>query len=318
MISVIIPAYNAEKFIGETLASILAQSFQNFEIIVVDDGSTDNTVQLVNRFRQADERIRLVLNNHGHQSKARNTGIALAKYDWIAPIDADDVMLPTRFEEQIKAAEANPQVVAWGSYSMLITSNGSAYRERRDRPTTQAEFEKLMAEGQLILMPNSSCLLRKDIINKVGGYDSRFDSLEDVELLLRMSQHGPILVLPKILMQYRMHYSSTTGAFDSFRWQRKLFIFLEERNAKRLRGEDLELDEFLEQYDAVPVWRRALRYIDNLSAFQLKMAALYYGEKRNPQLITAMLASFLLNPFYIAHRVINRIILKREFNNYRV
>lgn len=318
MISVVIPAYNAEAFLGETLDSILAQTMQEFEIIIVDDGSTDNTVQVANDYIAQDSRIQLIQNNHGRQSKARNTAIARANYDWIAPIDADDIMLPTRFEEQLKAADANPEVVAWGTYSLLTTNNGEPYRERQDRPTTIADFDRMIAHGELIIMPNSSCLLKKDIVDKIGGYDSRFDSLEDVEILIRIAEHGPILILPKVLMHYRMHYSSTTGAFDSFRWQRKLFIFLEKRNELRLQGSDLELETFLEEFDGIPIWKKALRYVDNLSAFQLKMAALYYGEKRHLQLLQATLASLALNPYYVVHRVLNRFILKREFSNYRI
>lgn len=318
MISVVIPAYNAADFIAETLDSILAQTVQDFEIIVVDDGSTDNTVQVVREYAARDARIRLIQNNHGRQSQARNTAIAVAQYPWIAPIDADDLIVPTRFEKQLDAARKKPDVVAWASYGMLITADGRPYRERQGRPQTVEEFKAMMQNGELIAVPNSSCLLRKDVVQAVGGYDSRFDGLEDVEILIRMAQRGAVLVLPESLMQYRMHYDSTTGAFESFTHQRKMFVFLEERNQKRLQGADLTLDAFLRDFEAVPFWKKALRTLDNHAAFQLKMAALYYGEKQYLNLFGAMLLSLVLNPYYVTHRILNRFVLRRNMVNYRV
>jgi glycosyltransferase involved in cell wall biosynthesis len=318
MISVVIPAYNAEKFLPDTLDSILEQTMQAFEIIVVDDGSTDRTVEIVRGYSAKDNRIRLILNHHGRQSNARNTAIRVARYDWIAPIDADDIILPDRFEKQLQAAAAYPEVVAWGTYSQLTTADGTPYRTRQDRPTTLAEFDQMKRNGELFIMPNSSCLLRKDVVVKAGYYDPRFDNIEDVEILIRMAAYGPILVVPEVLMQYRMHASSTTGAYQSFLWQRKMFIFLEERNKCRLKGDDLLLDDYLAEYDEAPAWKRLLRHVDNLSAFQLKMAALYYGESKHLNLLQSMLLSFVLNPYYVSHRVLNRFILRRNFVNYRV
>ena len=318
MISVVIPVYNAEPYIAATLDSILGQSFQRFEIIVADDGSTDGTVAIVQQYMARDSRIQLIQNRRLRQSKARNTAIASARFPWIAPVDADDLLMPKRFERQLAYAEAQPDVVAWGTYSTLITSAGEAYNERRDRPTTLEEFQALRQQGALITMPNSSCLLRKDIVEAIGGYDSRFDGLEDIEILLRMADYGPILVVPEFLIYYRMHAASTTGSLHSFREQRKHFKYLEEQQRRRLRGQNLQLDAFLDDYDSCATGRRLLRYIDDLSAFQLKNAALAYGEKRYWRLLRAMAASLALNPYYVIHRFLHRFVLRREFSNYRV
>jgi len=318
MISVVMPAYNAQAYIAETLDSILAQTMRDFEIIVVDDGSSDDTVAIVKNYIAKDARIRLIQNEHGRQSKARNTAIEVAQYKWIAPVDADDILLPTRFEKQLQAAEKQPDVVAWATYSQHITSDGRRYSIRHDPPTTIEEFEAMQAEGKLVIVPNSSCLLRKDVVEAIGGYDSRYDSLEDVEILIRMAEHGPILVVPEVLMLYRMHFSSTTGAFESFCWQRSLFKFLEKRAKLCLEGKDLTLDDYLEQYDEVTGIPALVRQLDDWSAFQCKMAALSYGEKRIGKLLQFTFASLLTNPYYVTTRFVNRFILRDQLNTSRV
>lgn len=128
MISVIIPAYNAEVYISETIESIFNQTFKDFEIIVIDDGSTDSTVSIVKKYMSQDPRIRLVQQSNRGTSHARNNGIAHAKYNWIAPIDADDVLLPQRFEKQLATATQCPQVVDWESENTGSFSKTSLFR----------------------------------------------------------------------------------------------------------------------------------------------------------------------------------------------
>jgi len=314
MISVIIPAYNAAAYIEETLESILNQTYQAFEIIVVDDGSTDDTVNIVKRYANQDRRIRLVQQSNQGSSQARNTGIALAQYEWIAPVDSDDVLLPQLFEKQLAAAAQYPQVIGWGTYATRITLEGRAYSVQETGPTTLEEFHRMRYEtGEILVMPASSVLLRKDIVQKVGGYSSM--TLEDLILLDDMAEYGPILVIPEHLILYRMHLSSKTGTLKRFRNQRAHFRYLEEKAKKRARKQtQLTLEEYLAAFRNPNQLIGAVRYIDDYSAYTCRVSAQRLGERKYAAFLKNTLVSFILNPYYVSVRVWSRIFKKKPLS----
>lgn len=314
MISVIVPAYNASPYIQETLDSILNQTFQEFEIIVVDDGSTDDTVEIVNRYASKDSRIRLVQQKNEGSSKARNTGIALAKYDWIAPVDSDDVLLPQRFEKQLAAAKKYPQVIGWGTYATRITLEGRPYSVQETGPTTIEEFNRMRYEtGEIVVMPASSVLLRKEFVQKVGGYSSA--TLEDLILLDDMGAYGPILAIPEYLILYRMHLSSKTGTLKRFRNQRVHFRYLEEKAKKRAQGQkQVPLEKFIADFRNTNQLVGAVRYIDDYSAYTCRVSAQRLGEQKYWDFLKNTVISFILNPYYVSIRVWSRITKKKPVN----
>src|SRR5687767_10934969 len=108
MISVVMPAYNSEQFIGEAIQSILHQTFKIFEFNIVDDGSTDRTAEIVDSYIKEDSRLKIIRADHRGVSNAINLGVEHAKYDWVAIMHADDIALPHRLEKQVTAAKLNP------------------------------------------------------------------------------------------------------------------------------------------------------------------------------------------------------------------
>lgn len=314
MISVIVPAYNAANYIEETLDSILNQTFQEFEVIVVDDGSSDATVDIVNRYIAQDNRIRLVQQQNGGSSNARNTGIALAKYNWIAPVDSDDVLLPNRFEKQLAAAARHPEVIGWGTYATRITLEGRPYSVQETGPATIEEFNEMRYKtGQIVVMPSSSMLLRKDIVQKVGGYSSA--TLEDLILLDDMGAYGPILTIPEHLILYRMHLSSKTGTLKRFRNQRVHFRYLEERAQKRAHGQkQVSLEEFIKTFHSASHLVGAVRYLDDYSAYTCRVSAQRLGEQKYWGFLKNTLISFVLNPYYVSIRVWSRVTKHKPIN----
>src|SRR5687768_1555420 len=117
MISVVMPVYNGERFVSQAVDSVLGQTFRDFEFLIVDDGSTDHTPEILRAFERRDGRVRVIQNNHGGISSALTRGIDESRREWVARIDADDIALPDRFEKQMRTAAANPKVVAWGTYA---------------------------------------------------------------------------------------------------------------------------------------------------------------------------------------------------------
>ena len=119
MISIVMPSYNSAAFIREAVDSVISQTYPHFELLVCDDGSSDATQEIVREMARRDNRIRLIVNQHGGVSRNCNVGLEAAKFPWIARLDADDVAAPDRLEIQIKAAERQPDVICWGGRAHL-------------------------------------------------------------------------------------------------------------------------------------------------------------------------------------------------------
>ncbi len=133
MISVIMPAYNAEAFIAEAIESILGQTFREFELIVSDDGSTDGTVGIALRFAALDSRVRVLRNAHLGVAQNGNLCLDAARYGWVARMDADDVALPHRLARLLDAARAEPEVLLWGGYGRRLDYMESCWRDDYSR-----------------------------------------------------------------------------------------------------------------------------------------------------------------------------------------
>jgi glycosyltransferase involved in cell wall biosynthesis len=114
MISIVMPSYNSSAFIREAIDSLISQTYPHFELLVCDDGSSDATQEIVREMASGDNRIKLIVNQHGGVSRNCNVGLRMAKFPWIARLDADDVAVSDRLETQIKAAERDPEVICWG------------------------------------------------------------------------------------------------------------------------------------------------------------------------------------------------------------
>lgn len=265
MISVIMPAYNGERYIGEAIESILNQTFRELELIVVDDGSNDSTVEIVQGYVDRDNRVRLLQNEHGGACKARNTAIEAARYPWIAAMDADDVALPERLSIQYAHAQDEPDVVVWGSYMMRMDANGDDLKPFDDGPTSKDAFYQLDLTQEIISLYNPTALFKRDVALAVGGYDPNplLVAGQDSELWDRMADHGPIVVIPQILLRYRMHGSSIST--QKMAKQKMLLTYPPARRRAQAAGQDLTLEQFIADYNDVSPWEKATRALHNQS-----------------------------------------------------
>ena len=198
-VSVVLPAFNAEKFVGEAIKSILAQTFTDFELIVIDDGSTDGTLEILRSFD--DERVRVISNpeNLGIV-KTCNIGIAESRGDYIARQDADDISLSTRLEKQVAYLETHPEVALLGTARKTMQRNGEvkAHKLRLQNPT----FEDLLKRNCFV---HGSVVIRKAVVEAAGDYDELFRFAGDYELWLRIAKQYATANLPEPLYILRRH-----------------------------------------------------------------------------------------------------------------
>lgn len=215
LVSVIIPAYNAEKFVLATIQSVQAQTYTNWEMIIVDDGSTDQTASIIQKECDKDNRIHYYYQTNGRQGKARNLAIKHSKGEYLAFIDADDLWHPEKLEKQIKVIKDNSQVD-------LVYTNGISFIDaidniihRHHEPSglraIDEQFHYLLSGKSL---PNLSVMVRKECVDHLGGFmeDLRLQNAEDYQMWLRLADHGcQMYGLSEDLFYYRLHPDQVTN-----------------------------------------------------------------------------------------------------------
>jgi glycosyltransferase involved in cell wall biosynthesis len=229
LVSVIIPAYNAEAFLERTLAAVLSQTYTHFEVLVVDDGSTDRTVDIVNTWAKQDSRIRLLQQPNQGVAAARNFAIQNAQGTLIAPIDADDIWYPENLEKQVqRLSSADESVGLVYSWSLDIDETDLVI----------GGFSASVIEGNVsktLVCHNfignaSATLIRRACFEKVGGYNCQLKTLgaqgcEDWDLYLRIAEVYQFQVVPEFLVGYRKVISSMSRNYDSM--ARSHFLMLQ-------------------------------------------------------------------------------------------
>lgn len=208
------PAYNTEKFIGESIQSVVDQTYANWELLVVDDGSTDKTADIIHQHAAQDNRVKYLFQQNGRQAKARNTAIENSHGALIAFLDADDLWLPEKLERQLLALETTNADVVY-SNGFIIYEPG-AIPGATDFPIVPGTIEGRKILDVLLLqnrIPVQSVLVRMESYRKAGPFDEspQFHGCEDYEMWLRLAESGALFHgMNENLIKYRRHPSATT------------------------------------------------------------------------------------------------------------
>lgn len=206
-VSVIIPAYNAERFVKAAIDSVLAQTFQDFEILVVDDGSTDETKNIL---AQYGDKIRYLYKDNGGVSKARNYGIERAEGKYVAFLDADDVWLPEKLEKQFALLESNPSYGLCYSATERVDEN-LAHKKYIEANEYEDYCEALLLNLNIVAGSCSSAMVKREVLLQTSGFDAQFSTCADWEFWLRLSLLTKFVPLPEYLVKYR----EVTGSMSS-------------------------------------------------------------------------------------------------------
>ncbi len=206
LVSVVMPAYNAQQYVLDAVASIVEQTLIDWELVCVDDGSTDATPEILQWMAQQDPRIRVVRQENSGIVDALNRGCASARGPLIARMDADDIALPMRLERQVEWFRRFPECVAAGTSILEIDADGDPLRQTH-LPGTHRQIERrLLARETGLFHP--TVMMRAEAWRAVGGYRRQYQWVEDHDLWLRMAQRGTLMNLRAVLLAYRQHGSS--------------------------------------------------------------------------------------------------------------
>ncbi len=187
--TVVIPAYNVGTYIEDTLISLKRQTFEAFEVVVVDDGSTDETAAIVRSFCQRDERFRLITKSNGGLSSARNFGIRHARSNYIAMLDGDDLYEPDKLANHVQWLDANPQIGVIYSASKTIRDDGRVtWLSISGKPIHADPLVSLLCKN--FVGHGSNAMFRRSLIEEVGEFDETLRSSEDIDFWLRVAATG--------------------------------------------------------------------------------------------------------------------------------
>jgi glycosyltransferase involved in cell wall biosynthesis len=200
LVSIVIPIYNGENYLREAIESVLAQTYANYELIVVDDGSTDRTPSIAQSYGS---RLTYVYQQNGGAASAFNHGLRRAQGKYIAWLSHDDIYLPQKLERQVELLEAQPQIGACFTYYYQINAAGDTIREMRSAwyPREQM-LRELMRH---IFLNFGTVMLRQSCIEEVGYLDERMGYAQDAQMLIRLQRRFEMALIPEFLLKARVH-----------------------------------------------------------------------------------------------------------------
>ncbi|MFQ1003232.1 glycosyltransferase family 2 protein [Modestobacter sp. SSW1-42] len=305
-VSVVMPVYNGARFLEAAVSSVLAQSMADLELVVVDDGSTDETPAVLARFAAQDPRVVLVTRQRGGIVAALNAGLARATAPLIARMDADDVMTPDRLSRQLAFLDEHPELVGVASDYELIDEKGASRGAVRSPLRSVDAVEAYMRRGLPVVFAHPTVLVQKAAVEQVGGYRADYRDSEDVDLFTRLIDSGRhIVVQPEELLRLRVHgHSISAGAT---RRQLMLNDLIVLNSARRRSAEpEMSVDEYAAGHLSSPsekldFERRLLR------AKLLRQATVHRREGRRVAQVMVLGLVLLIGPGRTVSAAVRRV-----------
>jgi len=301
LVSVVMPLRNAQQYLREAIDSVLQQNFKNFELLLIDDFSQDDSWAICQSYSAADGRVRLLRNEAAGIIGALNFGIAHARGELIARMDADDICEPQRFALQVQELQRTPAIAVLGSAASLVNHRGDVVGELSYATAPSEIYHELLHRSCII---HPSAMMRTDAVRQAGGYRNAFLRCEDYDLWLRIAEPTNIANLKEPLLRYRLHEEQVTWAGIE---QRILSEVVAVALAKRRRaGQPDDIN------DLSPIDRNVLRDLgiteEEVStkilygAFGAATSALQLGQYRGARTALDLLARQRPMPFRIRLR----------------
>lgn len=241
LVSVLLPVYNAEAYLDLALVSILRQDYKHLEIIAIDDGSTDGSLEILDRYARSDRRISVVSRENCGLIATLNEGLALASGDLVARMDADDISYPTRFSRQLALFKQEPQLAMCGTG--VDTLIGNRILRGKPNPIYKTASLPILSMFFTIFIHSTVVYNRKAIPDEVLRYDPAYPHAEDFDLFRRIADCLPVMMVDDALIAYRLHEGSVTSKHLHQMRQTHLKIVAENLERKGLVDDTSALGE---------------------------------------------------------------------------
>jgi glycosyltransferase involved in cell wall biosynthesis len=296
-VSVVIPAYEQAMYLSAAIESVLGQTERELELLVVDDGSTDDSAVIVEKYAQLDSRVRLLRQENRGAAAARNHGIREAREEFVAFLDGDDVWVPQKLERQLREfARVEKDVVGVGCLMEYVSTRGKILgvsgesTEKRSAEIAKGKFMPFGAASVLVAPT--------ELVRELGGFDEELRYASDFDLVAKLARCGRLITVPEVLARYLIHSESesATNFFD----QRAVMRFVGMRAEARERGQELAW-EFRRQ-SSPTLWERRGDYC----AYYYRTAGLRFADGRVLSGALYLAASGLLGPRYVVTRFLRQ------------
>lgn len=306
IVSVVITAYNGGDYLIEAIESTLAQTYTHWELILVNDGSADHTLQVMEKYAAQDARIKVLSHENRGISYANNRALEIATGTYFAKLDADDRMLPNRLETQVNYLKAHPDVTMLSCQARYINPKGKVIGIQITPGYTSPE-ESLAAQkdGRLVIALHSGFMTYMDKIKEVEGYREDLPCVVDLDLYNRMIEKGNVLIiLPEKLVEYRMHLASVMALTTRNNKTQLVKSWLADTYRKRAKGEKaLSLDAFKSLQGQASSWNQWKRRTKEMAYHYRRNSIIHYGDNQYLPFVYSVGMATLLQPGHTLQRI---------------
>ncbi len=309
LITVVMSVYNCEKYVEAAIESIINQSFENFQFIIVDNASNDGTTKILKQYAKRERRIKVIRNetNLGMYA-SREVGIYSARTAWVALMDADDIAEPIRLERQAAFIRANgSDLGAFGSWGRSVNDRGEVLGSMTMEPTTVDKFRTIFVRNETIALLDPSSVIHRKTFQEVGGYRPEYSPAADIDLWYRIAESGrTILVIPEFLMRYRVHGQSTSIKKTMFQRQKTHLVNYNMRR-RRSNFSEITWTEYQNVVWSNP-WYRIPRQRNDFGLFFLKHAGLSYAERKVYSTLFYLVVAMCIKPLHVVRRIASQLL----------
>jgi glycosyltransferase involved in cell wall biosynthesis len=307
LLTVAMPVFNNERYLAAAVESVLGQSYPEFELLLCDDGSTDQTLAIARHYAKVDNRVRVLSHPNLGICNNMNDAIAHGRGEWIACMHGDDVMLPRRLERQIGFLQANPDIDLTSCLVHWIDDRDRIVGYSRCHLTTRDAVKGVIANDGVLAFPHPGAAFRKSVVQAVGGYRPMAFPTEDVDLWNRIADAGyGVLVQPEVLLRYRVH-SNSTSTTKAKRVMRNLRWVEACVHARHHGKPEPTLEQFLAARREAGLLRRLDDERIDAGHAAYQNAINHYASSRYHLMAPSMLAALLLRPGLFLPRLLARV-----------
>jgi len=307
-ISVVMSAFNAENTISDAIESVLQQTYNKFDFIIINDGSTDRSGETIKMYAKNDDRIKVIEHPNKGMAQSLNIGIKSSNNNWIARFDADDIMLKHRLESQINFIKRNPHVKVVSCRAFYINEYGNILGKTINHIKTIEAYQKLIKNNDVIGLLHPGVMIEKKIFIELGGYRGKFWPAEDIDLWTRISEKGyAILIQDEVLMKYRLHKNSIVTS-DILRSQLK-FEWVKKCKECRINNmNEPDYESFLKELNSLSFFKKMNKKRKIISKINYRSAGYYFLNSNYYTGIVKLFISVLLKPSYAFGKLLKQLI----------